>query len=28
MMRMHQDELELGEELVRRLLAEQFPGWA
>jgi len=28
MTRMHEDELELGEELVRRLLAEQFPGWA
>jgi aminoglycoside phosphotransferase (APT) family kinase protein len=28
MTRMHEDELELGEELVRRLLAEQFPEWA
>ena len=28
MTRMHDDELELGEELVRALLAEQFPEWA
>jgi aminoglycoside phosphotransferase (APT) family kinase protein len=28
MTRMHEDELELGEELVRSLLAEQFPEWA
>jgi aminoglycoside phosphotransferase (APT) family kinase protein len=28
MTRMHEDELELGEEVVRRLLAEQFPQWA
>jgi aminoglycoside phosphotransferase (APT) family kinase protein len=25
---MHEDELEIGEELVRSLLAEQFPAWA
>jgi len=25
MTRMHEDELEIGEQLVRRLLAEQFP---
>lgn len=28
MTRMHSDELELGEELVRSLLTEQFPEWA
>src|SRR5262245_50884522 len=28
MTRMHEDELELDEPLVRRLLAEQFPGWS
>ena len=28
MTRMHEDELEIGEQLVRRLLAEQFPEWA
>jgi aminoglycoside phosphotransferase (APT) family kinase protein len=28
MTRMHEDELEIGEALVRRLLAEQFPEWA
>jgi aminoglycoside phosphotransferase (APT) family kinase protein len=28
MARMHEDELELGEELVRTLLGEQFPEWA
>ena len=28
MTRMHEDELEIGEELVRSLLAEQFPEWA
>src|SRR5262249_41878803 len=28
MTRMHEDELELGEELVRRLLVEQFPEWS
>lgn len=28
MTRMHEDELEIGEELVRRLLAEQVPEWA
>ncbi len=26
--RMHADELEIDEALVRRLLAEQFPRWA
>jgi aminoglycoside phosphotransferase (APT) family kinase protein len=28
MARMHSDELEIGDALVRRLLAEQFPKWA
>lgn len=28
MARMHEDELELDEPLVRRLLAEQFPEWS
>jgi aminoglycoside phosphotransferase (APT) family kinase protein len=28
MTRMHEDELELDEALVRRLLAEQFPDWS
>lgn len=28
MTRMHEDELEIGEGLVRRLVAEQFPEWA
>jgi aminoglycoside phosphotransferase (APT) family kinase protein len=28
MTRMHEDELEIGEALVRRLLVEQFPDWA
>jgi len=28
MAKMHADELEIGEPLVRRLLADQFPGWA
>ena len=28
MARMHIDELEIDETLARRLLADQFPGWA